>query len=784
MTSLCVAYTQPVDSHSLGTIFIMADGSVWGTDKIQRNENIYTFTGNIDGSIVVQKDNIVIDGAGYTLQMMGGRGLNLTGRSNVEIKNMQIVATDPWDGIYLKNSSNNKITGNKVTGNYLGIYLWWSNNNTVTGNTLTSNTYGISIDDSSNNLVTGNNLTNNRIGIQLDRCSNNVLKSNRMYNNDENFDIFWNLDQTFVNNVDASNTVDGKPIYYWIGKRDKTVPSDAGCVVLVNCTRMTVQNLKPSKNGQGILLAYTTNSRITKNTIADNSNAIALIHSSNNTITGNNIETFNTGIQLEASSENTITGNNIVGNSLKSSSPRGIRPLHSSNNNIISGNNIRANDYGIDDIQSPSAHNIISRNNITANDHGIALSGNNIIYENNVERNSGIGIGVQGGSNKIIRNNVKNNGDGIYIFGPDNMLRKNRMENNKCNFKVYGLSLSHFVNDIDVSNTVDGKPIYYWVNQRDRGVPTDAGCVVLVNCTNIIVQNLKLAYNGQGILLAFTTNSTVTKNIIMGKSVGIMFYNASNNHIIGNEIVNNENGIYFSGPALMADSRYRSTDNIIHHNNFVNNQKGIYDVAGNWWAPYPPSVNIWDDGYPSGGNYWSNYNGTDNDGDGIGDTPYTIYDHNIDRYPLMKPVTISEIPDISVPPSPPPAIILTVGVIVTDSKTGQPIPDAVVYIDAEVGITNTDGVATIDIALGANNMSAVQVWHIGYETYADNVHIDKNMTLQIPLVPIPSPSVPEFPDEEPFPITWIIAAIAIIAVVGATLLVYFAKVKKTTGKAE
>jgi len=48
-------------------------------------------------------------------------------------------------------------------------------------------------------------------------------------------------------------------------------------------------------------------------------------------------------------------------------------------------------------------------------------------------------------------------------------------------------------------------------------------------------------------------------------------------------------------------------------------------------------MNIWDDGYPSGGNYWSDYAGVDADGDGIGDTPYIIDDNNIDHYPLMDP---------------------------------------------------------------------------------------------------------------------------------------------------
>ncbi len=50
------------------TIYIRADGSVEGTDKIQQNGDIYTLTGNISVEIQVQKSYIVIDGAGYTLQ--------------------------------------------------------------------------------------------------------------------------------------------------------------------------------------------------------------------------------------------------------------------------------------------------------------------------------------------------------------------------------------------------------------------------------------------------------------------------------------------------------------------------------------------------------------------------------------------------------------------------------------------------------------------------------------------------------------------------------------------
>jgi len=81
---------------------------------------------------------------------------------------------------------------------------------------------------------------------------------------------------------------------------------------------------------------------------------------------------------------------------------------------------------------------------------------------------------------------------------------------------------------------------------------------------------------------------------------------------------------------------YSSNYNSIFHNSFVNNSIQVYSYS---------SVNIWDDGYPSGGNYWSDYAGLDayrgsvqdqNGGDGIGDTPYVIDADNQDSYPLMK----------------------------------------------------------------------------------------------------------------------------------------------------
>jgi hypothetical protein len=96
-----------------GTIYIRADGSIEGTDKIERDGNLYVLTENICDEIVVERDNIVVDGKGYTIQGTGSRvGIDLTHRSNVTIRNMRI--TTFYYAIYFADSSGNNISRNEI----------------------------------------------------------------------------------------------------------------------------------------------------------------------------------------------------------------------------------------------------------------------------------------------------------------------------------------------------------------------------------------------------------------------------------------------------------------------------------------------------------------------------------------------------------------------------------------------------------------------------------------------------------------------------------------------
>jgi parallel beta-helix repeat protein len=342
LLSLCVLLAAaPIvwSAEANEDVYIRADGSVEGTDKIQRDGNVYIFTGNISGSIVVEKDDVLVDGAGYGLQGTGiGAGINLTGRTGVTVRNMEI--SNFFYGIYLDSSLSNSLSSNNVRENLYGICLSESSSNSILGCNITENESsgvwlrcssnndinenrvtengqdGIWLSCSSdNNRVLGNTIRTNAYGIRIDDYSNNMLRNNELTDNVCNLSVFGSLLPEFIQDIDESNTVNGKPVYYWINLQDATVPFDAGYVALVNCSGITVQNLNLRNNGQGLLLASTAESSITQNSITANIHGVYMCGSSNNTVAGNNItKNLANGIYLYYSQNNKFFHNNFIDN--------------------------------------------------------------------------------------------------------------------------------------------------------------------------------------------------------------------------------------------------------------------------------------------------------------------------------------------------------------------------------------------------------------------------------------------------------------------------------------
>jgi parallel beta-helix repeat protein len=375
-------------------IYINPDGSISSPvpANITTSDNVtYTFTGNNYLTIVVNRSNIIINGGGYKLQVSGGIGFYLEYPvNNVTIKDTTI--TNSGWGIDLNVSYNDTLSDNNITanGNY-GIGLWWSSGDVLSGNDITANGGdGIFVIGSVNNTLSGNNVTANYHGIYLQSSSGNVLSGNVMASNTYNFGVFGDVLSDFVNHVDTSNLVDGKPVYYLMNQSNivispQTYPRGVGYLGLLNCTNVTVQGMTLTKNGQGLLLVNTTDSKITDNNVTANRiEGIALYSSSYCTVSGSNItNNGEEGVYLIASSNCSVSGNNITNND------DGICLDSSSGDNTLSGNNVTANHYGID--LYSSSGNVLSGNNITANTYdGIDLysSSGNTFYHNNFVNNT------------------------------------------------------------------------------------------------------------------------------------------------------------------------------------------------------------------------------------------------------------------------------------------------------------------------------------------------------------------------------------------------------------
>jgi hypothetical protein len=133
-------------------------------------------------------------------------------------------------------------------------------------------------------------------------------------------------------------------------------------------------------------------------------------------------------------------------------------------------------------------------------------------------------------------------------------------------------------------------------------------------------------------------------NSIIGNSESGIFLASSNSIISANDIAENKWGVYLT-PQLAAPN-----DNKLYHNNFVKNGNNVYVSS-------PFNVNFWDDGYPSGGNHWSDHTSTYQNAkeigsSGLGDSAYVINANNTDKYPLIAPFNSSnagELPSINPP---------------------------------------------------------------------------------------------------------------------------------------
>jgi parallel beta-helix repeat protein len=519
------------------------------------------------------------------------------------------------------------------------------------------------------------------------KADGNVEGTSAIQRNGNVYTLTSNLEEASIV-IDASNIVlDGAGFTL------------QGEIYQINGDNVEIKNLKIIAPDIAIAL-YGSGCSVLDNDIETRHTGVKIRKSDNNVISSNIIAAeIGVGIAFETSSNNIVTGNRIESKMIEGVS------LDYSDDNVFSENTISFADV------YQSSYNTFDGNNfpqglmIRRSSNYNNITGNTVKDFNELTETciaSSGSIYVERGEGNIISSNTISNSGGIFLdTASNNMLRNNSVSGTGIGFEVSGgpqPSLSSFINDIDVSNTVNGKKVYYLINKRDVGInPSDypdIGYLALVNCTGMTVENNNL--NTQGILMVWTTNSQITNNDISGNygdgvilnyasnnqitqnninsnsGVGIRLSSSNQNTVSVNYITENQEGVYFLHSANnntitennIADQDigihfYMSSNNSIYHNNFVNNTQHVYDPA--WDAPdlhlpgVPlPSENIWDNYYPVGGNYWSNYtlqypDAQELDNSGIWNKPYIIDEYNQDRYPLLNPVEISlvQVPDDS-----------------------------------------------------------------------------------------------------------------------------------------
>jgi PGF-pre-PGF domain-containing protein len=477
-------------------------------------------------------------------------------------------------GIHISDVNNCTISNNFVSGNYRGIYLSNSNRNIIANNTAKNNgNNGFYLEDSNNNEIRNNiAISNHNGGIELWASRENIIANNTAKNNGNN-GVYLSYSKNnkltgnimsengiivrgdslsyFLHEIDESNTVNGKPVYYWKKVEGGKVPEGAGQVILVNCSNVIVENQNLNDASDGIEVAFSFHISIKGNNCTNNNGAGIYIHySSNNNITGNNCSYNKEGIKLYSSSNyntlvnNTVSSNNdhgiyvstsnfniIAENTIADNDDRAICLCYESNYNRIENNTISNNAGGVSIgyYNNPSSHNIISDNVITGTKQYGAISiygnasTNNTILHNTVLNNTIDGIHLGNTRYNIVKNNTAlNNSYGIYLL----QSTKNIIENNTALYNYGGVSGGGITLDSSNNNTINNNIAS---NNSYNGI-------CLSSSINNSIGNNIASNNSYGIYLSSSLNNSIKNNIANSNDItGIFLYDSStNNRIAGN----------------------------------------------------------------------------------------------------------------------------------------------------------------------------------------------------------------------------------------------------------
>jgi parallel beta-helix repeat protein len=385
--------------------------------------------------------------------------------------------------------------------------------------------------------------------------------------------------------------------------------TDSSILIFAYCCKITKNKIL--NNSRGIWIKEGGLNIISENYLFNNTLGIA-VSSARNSITKNRLIKHERAIEVSGKL-NEVEENTII-NDPEEELTEGIL---TSSENFIVANTIS---YSYDGIQATGKNNTILENFVNVSRLGISVISTDNVIERNKVQYAWIGISISDSNNLVIANSVNCTfKHGIEIETPEVLLGRWTEGNiviwNKITWVENGI---HVRRSID--NIIGGNEI---INGLENGIFLESSNY------NDIFQNIVSNFTEDGIRLSWSDHNYITRNIIQNNGddgVCIVFVSCHNTVYLNNILENGE-GICVS----------ESPDNDIYHNNFIDNKVQCWSYAS--------SGVLWDDGYPSGGNYWSDYKGKDEKSgweqdqpgsDGIGDTPQCG-----DRYPFMEPIAIN-----------------------------------------------------------------------------------------------------------------------------------------------
>ncbi len=470
-------HAQTASELGLGVIRILADGTVEGTDKIARSGNTYTLTDNISVQltnglgeelkpcIIIMKDNVVVNGAGHTIQSNGtGLGIFARGVQGVTIENFKIrgfvlgISTYVMDEIVpiellYKKTANNQILNNDIE--------------TVREQTLyMEECGGIFIEFSENMVISGNTVkaAEPRRGLYVGATCNQTTITNNKF-------IECGLDMyTLKEKTMSGNTIDGDPVVFVSGKTNQVIETGEQ-VFIYNSKNITVRNIEPHNDYRRTIQVEKT----AESSVTGCKGIIALTGSSNNSIYGNPAKDISI---FQNSNYNKIFGNNLTGGYIiydRATSEfdyaRRCIDLYGSYCNEIYGNTITGTHQAIHlgEPEIASQYNRIYQNSIynVSTAVMISYSPENYVYSNRIWNCSvGIDLSVTG-STVAAQNNISDCKLALEVMGSNNQFYHNNLINNTKQATVNHQMLfsSDIIYAYSINNTFDAGSIIggnYW----------------------------------------------------------------------------------------------------------------------------------------------------------------------------------------------------------------------------------------------------------------------------------------------------------------------------------